>query len=615
LCHTKTRRGLVAPQAHLGKVLAWQQAERLRRWRDLFVSSCEPDKRKLAVVTAVALFALLPPAPAFASAASVAYFTRERAAALPVLLSAEDRTWYGGLFAAIESKDWARVETLLAERRDGPLHGVAQAEYYLDPASPQIDLPRLTAWLEKYPELPQASEILRVATARGLETPPLLPRAQELRPQTGLTRRNRPRSIEDGTMPAAVASAISERIGEDDPDGARLLLDGVDATLSSQARAEWRQKIAWSYYIENRDADAFAQARTVSEGGRGAWVPEGAWVAGLAAWRMGDCREAAIGFAQANQSSDPELSTAANYWLSRTFVRCRQPAQAAAALRRAARHDETLYGMLALEQLGQALPAAHHRPDLTEQDWRRLERAPNARRVVMLYELGRRAEADALIRHQAQIGSAQDFPALARLARALGLTTAQRSLAYNAPRGVTPDPAARWPVADRAPRGGWKVDPALAFAHALQESSFREEVVSPADAIGLMQIRPIAAREHAGQVGMNANYLDLKDPATNLALGQQALGALAANPNTQGRLPKVMAAYNAGMTPVARWNSEIRDQGDPLLWMESVPYWETRGYVNIVMRNYWMYLRQAGAPAPSRIELAQNRWPGFPREK
>lgn len=562
----------------------------------------------------VALLAFVLPAPAFASAASVAYFTQERGAAVPTILSAEERAWYSGLFAAIDAKDWLRTEALLTERPDGPLHGVAQARYYLDPASPRIDLPRLTTWLDRHRDLPQASEIARVAVTRGLTAPPSLPQAQQLRPQPGLSRRIRPRTVDDGTMPAEVAKAIGERISQDDPDGARLLLDGVDAALSSAARAEWRQKVAWSYYIENRDADAFAQAQTVAQGS-GAWVPEGAWVAGLAAFRIGDCRDAAIGFAQANQSSDPELVAAASYWLSRTFIRCRQPAQAAESLRRAARYDETLYGMLALEQLGQALPADHLRPDLTPQDWNRLDRIPNARRIVMLYELGRRADADALLRHQAQTGSPQDFAALARLARALGLTTAQRTLAYNAPRGVDVEQAARWPISDRTPRGGWKVDPALAFAHALQESSFREEVVSPANAIGLMQIRPIAAREHAPQLGLSAATLDLKEPATNLALGQQALSALAANPTTRGHLPKVMAAYNAGMTPVARWNSEIRDQGDPLLWMESVPYWETRGYVNIVMRNYWMYLRQAGAPAASRTELAQNRWPNFPRER
>jgi len=63
---------------------------------------------------------------------------------------------------------------------------------------------------------------------------------------------------------------------------------------------------------------------------------------------------------------------------------------------------------------------------------------------------------------------------------------------------------------------------------------------------------------------------------------------------------------------VGRWNGEVNDQGDPLLYMESIPYWETRGYVAIVTRNYWMYERQAAAPSPSRQALAMNRWPGFP---
>jgi hypothetical protein len=73
-----------------------------------------------------------------------------------------------------------------------------------------------------------------------------------------------------------------------------------------------------------------------------------------------------------------------------------------------------------------------------------------------------------------------------------------------------------------------------------------------------------------------------------------------------------MAAYNAGLSPVTRWNTEVQDQGDPLLYMESIPYWETRGYVATVMRNYWMYERQADARSASRISLAENAWPAFP---
>ncbi|HKX23026.1 MAG TPA: lytic transglycosylase domain-containing protein, partial [Rhizorhapis sp.] len=48
------------------------------------------------------------------------------------------------------------------------------------------------------------------------------------------------------------------------------------------------------------------------------------------------------------------------------------------------------------------------------------------------------------------------------------------------------------------------------------------------------------------------------------------------------------------------------------LFIESIPYYETRAYVTIVMRNYWMYQRQAGEKASSLADLAQGLWPRFP---
>ena len=553
--------------------------------------------------------------PAQANEASIAYFSQGKSAALPALLSNQDRLFYASLFEAIDARNWDRAEIMLGERGDGPLHGAALAEYFLHPESPRIPLERLSAWLSRYSDLPQADQIARLAATRGLVEMPVLPRGRELRSQPGLTRRTLPRSVDDGTMPASVGSAILERIRNDDPDGARLLLDGIDASLSPQARAEWRQRVAWSYYIENRDAEALAQARTVAEGS-GPWVAEGDWVVGLAAWRLGDCATAGSGFrGAATGSTDPELTSAAHYWASRALIRCREPEQAAEQLRGAARFTETLYGMLAREQLGQALPSDHTRPDLTAAEWQRLSDDQAARLAVMLAEIGRRDQASEALTHQARIGEPDEFPALARLARALGLPAAQSFMAYNAPAGTAPPPSLRWPVTYQTPRGGWQVDPALAFAHALQESNFRERVVSPANAIGLMQIRPIAAREYASSINLNADTADLKEPATNLAFGQRALEALSQSGATRGHLPKVMAAYNAGLTPVTRWNDEVRDQGDPLTWMESIPYWETRSYVAIVMRNYWMYLRQADAEAPSRTALAQNQWPTFPQER
>lgn len=562
---------------------------------------------------ALAASALASAAPVMGQGDSVDYFTRSHAAALPQLLSADERGYYASLFAAIEARNWDRVEVMLAGRSEGPLHGAALAAYYLHPESPRVELPRIEAWLARYAQLPQAEAMVRLGQTRGLENPPRLPGARDLVRQPGSSKRIRPGTINDGTMPASVRAAILEHITNDDPDGARLLLDGVDATLSPQARAEWRYRVAWSYYIENQDAQAWALADTVRDNGSGPWVAEGDWAAGLAAWRLGDCDKAAEAFQRsAAASTNPNLTAAAHYWASRALIRCRFPEKSDEQLRGAARFPETLYGMLAHEQLGRELPETHAQPDLTEADWRRLRDEDAVQQAVMLAEIGRRDEAADDLVWLVRTGDPDDYPALSRLARALGLTGAQTFMAYNAPRGEGAHPSLRYPVTFRTPVGGWRVDPALAFAHALQESNFRERVVSPAGAIGLMQIMPITQREYAASINMSSNA-DLKDPAVNLAFGQRTLESLSTAGYTQGRLPKIMAAYNAGPSPVARWESEIRDAGDPLLYMESIPYWETRGYVAVVMRNYWMYLRQADAPAPSRIDLAENDWPQFPK--
>jgi soluble lytic murein transglycosylase-like protein len=552
--------------------------------------------------------------PALANSAAAKYF-RARAVStnVPELLSKSERDWYKSLFAAIDIKDWTRVDAMFAEKPDGPLHQIARAEYYLDASSPKIELPAIESWLARGTSLPQAAQIATLGLKRGLAEAPALPAQQQLVSQGYAPRRVLPASVDDGTMPGEVKTAILERIKADDPGGARVLLDGVDASLSSAARAEWRQRVAWSYYIENQDAAALAMANTVREGGSGAWVGEGDWAAGLAAWRLNDCAGAANAFEHASRSAQNlELAAASYYWASRALVRCREPEKAAEQLRGAARFDETLYGMLAREALGQELPGGRRTVDFDLSDWQRLRDAPNVRTAVALAEIGRDALADEVLRHEAKIGPASEYDALSRLARELGLPSTQLWMAANAPRGAKAEVALRYPAPHWQPSNGWQVDPALAFAHTLQESRFQANAVSPAQAKGLMQITPITVRQHAPRLNMSASYVNLSDPATNLAFGQQNLEMLRDSPATGGLLPKIMAAYNAGLSPVTRWNSEIRDQGDPLLYMESIPYWETRGYVAIVMRNYWMYERQAGGASESRTALAQGMWPTFP---
>jgi len=569
---------------------------------------------KFALTTAAVGLALACSAtPAAANSASADYFRLRGATRnAPAILTRDEREFYTALFAAERREDWARVEALLADNPDGPLHAVAKAEFYLAATSPKAEAAPLLALVAQAPELPWAEQLSRLAAKRGATELPGLPDPHRLYSVSAAPKRLRPRSVADGTMPSAIADAILLAIKNDDPTGARALLDGIDASLSSGARAEWRARVAWSFYIENDDGQALSVARSVADGS-GPWVAEGWWTVGLAAWRLGGCEEAANAFEKAAVGADnADLAAAGHYWASRAWLRCRAPEKVAGHLRAAARRGETFYGLLAAEALDLKGPAARPSPDFTGEDWQGLRELPNVRAAAALAEIGENDLADELLRHQARIGDAQHYAALTRLARDLGLASTQLWMAYNAPSGGRPDDASRYPTPKWTPANGWKVDPALVFAHALQESNFRTSVTSPAQARGLMQITPITVRQHASSLSIDAGAVDLTQPSVNLAFGQQNLEMLRDSGATQGLLPKIMAAYNAGLTPLSRWNYEIRDGGDPLLWIESIPYWETRGYVSVVLRNYWMYERQAGGRSDSRAGLAEGKWPRFP---
>ncbi|WP_225206327.1 lytic transglycosylase domain-containing protein [Novosphingobium huizhouense] len=573
--------------------------------------------RTRAGLSAVAVcLALCGAVPAQANSAAVDYFrSRADRTVVPALLSQDDRTYYKGLFGAIEREDWTTVQQMLQQRSDGPLHAVAKAQFYLAATSPKVELQPLADLLAQAPDMPWADQIGRLALKRGATVLPATPPAtQAMFNVPSLSKRLKPRSVADGTMPDSIAAAITDRIKNDDPLGARLLLDGVDATLSPEARAEWRQKVGWAFYIENDDANARLISLSALEAGSGAWVPEALWTAGLAAWRMDDCMAAGETFERAaGMATNPELAAAANYWAGRAWMRCRKPEKVSASLRAAARNRDSLYGLMAAEALGlrEAVPAAA--PDFSEQDWQQLRTVSNVRLAVQLAEIGEDGLADEVLRYQARIGAPGQYAPLSRLARDLGLPSTQLWMAYNAPAGARADEAARFPAPKWTPANGWKVDPALLFAHSLQESNFRTSVTSPAGAKGLMQVLPGTARDLTRiDPVMLGREKQLDLPDVNLAFGQTYLAQLKARPETQGLLPKVIAAYNAGPMPIGRWNVEVRDKGDPLLWMESIPYWETRGYVATVMRNYWMYEKQAGGPSESRIGLVQGMWPKFP---
>lgn len=564
---------------------------------------------KLLAATALALTPLLPAA-AHAGEPAPNLTTGVMSRGIPALLDGEQRDGYRAVFKSIHDRNWTDAQLQLAQMKPGPLHSVAEAELYIAKGSPKVDDAALLAVLTAAPELPEAPAIARILTTRGVAVP-TLPTQQRLIWRNGASVRTRAKATKLDLAAADLTLKMQPYIKGDMGPEAQALLEATP-NLTPDAQTEWQQRIAWIYFLQGDNANARSMAAKARVGS-GDWAVQGDWVGALAAWRQHDCAAAGAGFVDvAARASDVELRAAGLYWASRADMQCGHPERVEARLKNAAQLDETFYGMLARQQLGiQDRPRGGD--ELMLADWDKLSNRPNVRVAAALVEIGETDLADDVLRQQAKIGPATEYSSLVRLTESLDLPETLMWLGNNCPQGTTPPTIARFPAPKWAPDGGWRVDKALIYAHALQESRFRRNVISPAGAYGVMQIVPAAATDYARERGITIDRGALAQPSVNMAVGQRTLERLSTQSFSGGLLPKVIAAYNAGPLPVTEWNTIVRDGGDPLLWIESIPYWETRGYVTTVLRNYWMYEKKDGrTTSASRAALAQGMWPKFP---
>lgn len=526
----------------------------------------------------------------------------------PVPAVAVPKDWRG-VFDAIDAGNWASAQLGIALLPPSPLTAVAKAELFTAKGSPTVDLDALGALLAAAPELPQASQLARMAQARGASEPlRYLPERRTIGLGSAPVRyRARPVSGE----PAAdeLRAALDPLIKINDAPGAEVQLLTYAPQLSVEARAEAAQRVAFGYYVLGLDLDARRVAETWRQGATGEWASQAAWVSGLASWRLGDCEAASRAFQQvAAGAAQRELKAGGYYWAARAEQSCRRPRSVAPLLKAAAGSAESFYGLLARQTLGMETrlpndPFIGSDPPVAY--------LPNVQRAAELARIGEPALAEEMLRHQAKIGAPSEHHALIQMAKKLDLPAAQLWLANFGLPGARSDPADRYPNPRWSPLNGWRVDPALAFGHIVQESAFRRTAVSGAGAVGLMQVLPGTAQMVSQNRGVPYSRAILTDPSYNLEYGQGFIEMMRRSSSTAGQLPRVIASYNAGPLPVGRWAS-INDKGDPLLWMESIPYWETRYYVPSVLRNMWVYQGLNNQDAPTLKAMAEHRWPTFP---
>lgn len=532
---------------------------------------------------------------------------------MPNVLSAHDVKLYRELMAAERDARFSDAKTIFAKIDDPLLLGYAEALHYKAAARRSVSLATLKSWLSKYGDLAIADDMYRLAVVRATHK---VRRNGKLVSVANVTNIPAPDSVgyrgggyEDVERPEPTPSgqparkvmpAILSAISDGKPDEALALMRSVEAQASPADRAILAHRIAASYRAEARDAEAYVLATSIPDP---TLEPRLLWDAGLAAWRMGHWHDAETQLEKLMHTAGAtdSLHARAAFWAARAYMQEGKPDKVISLLSFAAAREPSFYGLISESILGIDPGASFKDPVLTRADFQALMQKPAARRAVALWQIGEQDYVGRELNRAFVSNTEQLDPAMAALARDIGATNVElRASEQCAARGILL--TGLFPVPHYKPRGGYQVDPSLVLAFARIESRFQTGATSPAGARGLMQVMPATAR-HLGVRDTD----DLDDPGTALSVGQRYIEQLLDQLN--GNLLELGGAYNAGPGAVARWLDTKAGANDPLLFVESIPIYETRRYVKRLMLYHWLYSRRLGQESPSLSETASGAWP------
>jgi soluble lytic murein transglycosylase len=346
---------------------------------------------------------------------------------------------------------------------------------------------------------------------------------------------------------------------------------------------------------DNRDAAARSTLLTLATRyPRTRHAPAALFRAGIIAYVARDYRVAAAEldsvFTRYPGAAD---ALASGYWSGRAWAALGDSSAAKTRWRRLLeREPASYYSVKSAQRLGIPLLADSAKtdryPDVPEV-------AAAMRRIALLRDFGMELELgfeqDAL--YEAASGSKERLVATAHALA--GTDQSARSMALGRRAVTESGPSAQnyrlvYPVLVRESLIEFSktngLDPSLVAALIRQESGFNPRATSPVGARGLMQLMPSVGRTIARSKRI-PGYTDesLYDPAINIQLGTQHLSGLF---RRTSNVERVLAAYNAGESRVARWINK-GGAGDPEMFTERIPFVETRDYVRSIVRNRAFY--------------------------
>jgi soluble lytic murein transglycosylase len=328
---------------------------------------------------------------------------------------------------------------------------------------------------------------------------------------------------------------------------------------------------------------------------------------------LNDPATAAKHFATIGQTASTPISQSrVAYWQARAAEAAGASADAKLFYAKASGYPTTYYGQLAREKLGETVSLRSVQP-LTDEERKAFEALVPVRAVNLLHQVGETELAISLYIDLAQtLNDPGQLDALAALATAQQNPRAVLAVGKIALQRGFPLDQHAYPLAaipDFEPVGD-EVEPAMIYAIARQESAFNPKAVSSAGARGLMQLMPATAKRTAQRFGVGFDMKRLvEDPSYNAKIGSAHLGELMED--WKGSYILAFASYNAGGGNVKKWINAYGDprmpQVDMIDWVERIPFYETRNYVQRVMENLHVYrarLKEKPTPAPAAASAA-----------
>jgi soluble lytic murein transglycosylase len=327
-----------------------------------------------------------------------------------------------------------------------------------------------------------------------------------------------------------------------------------------------------------------------------------------------DQPQAAMGhFTRLHENVTTTVSVSrALYWMARAADTLGQPEQAAVYYEAAGEHSTAYYGQLALSQINNGGDLAFTpEPEPSDTTRIRFEARPQIRAMHLLAEQGEDYYFRLFsYRMDDTLDDPEETVLLARLANEyLYSRQAVRAAKAARQRGIVLAQSA-YPTIE-LPENTLGMRPETALVHSIirQETEFGQDAISGAGARGMMQLMPATARATARSLGQPYRFTWLTDDLDyNLTLGMHHLAEVVED--YDGSYVIALAAYNAGSHRASRWINDYGDPRDPdvdpIDWVESIPFSETRNYVQRVMENLQVYRTRLEDDAPAPLLIADD---------